>query len=357
MTVTVFVQWPKLKQTGTDARWAYRFCKSYTVRALANAGLNPVTKADAADLVLSVAHPLTVLTCSSAKRLLAAIHSGYDRVAPLLNSGPGEFIFQPEYPYVGLSSFESYCEGKGGPVVPTELQDDCVLVRTKPEHGNRSAFVHSACAHRFDNFYDTDRDDLVQWIPADARTVLDIGCAYGGYGRSLSRLRPDIVADALEVDAEMARAATPVYRSVYVGSAERDMPTRAYDLINCGDLLEHLVDPWSTLETIREAIRPRGYLVGSVPNASHWSVIGDLLADRFDYIPVGITCVGHLRWYTLPSLSQMLEDCGFHLEKTERQSMPAPPDQEAWIAQMVNAGIGKRESLLCHEIVFRARRS
>lgn len=52
----------------------------------------------------------------------------------------------------------------------------------------------------------------------------------------------------------------------------------------------------------------------SIPNVGHWSVIADLLEGRWDYCPVGIHCVTHLRFFTRHSVIQLLEHAGLRVE-------------------------------------------
>ena len=45
-----------------------------------------------------------------------------------------------------------------------------------------------------------------------------------------------------------------------------------------------------------QVLPPGGVVVLSVPNVGHWSVVADLLAGRWDYLPAGLVCVTHLRF-------------------------------------------------------------
>ena len=56
-----------------------------------------------------------------------------------------------------------------------------------------------------------------------------------------------------------------------------------FDVIVCADVLEHLRTPRDVLLRIKPFLRPTGYLVVSVPNVTHASVIYELIHSRFDY--------------------------------------------------------------------------
>jgi hypothetical protein len=99
------------------------------------------------------------------------------------------------------------------------------------------------------------------------------------------------------------------------------------------DVLEHLEDPLSGLLAARNALEPGGYLLLSVPNIGYWQIVADLLAGRFDYAPVGIQCITHLRFFTAYSLRSLLQEAGFNIVKWQDVINPPPPD---WQGLIVN---------------------
>ena len=50
-------------------------------------------------------------------------------------------------------------------------------------------------------------------------------------------------------------------------------------------------------------VTPGGRLVLSVPNVGHWAVVEDLLAGRWDYLPIGLLCYTHYRFFTRRTLA------------------------------------------------------
>jgi len=84
-------------------------------------------------------------------------------------------------------------------------------------------------------------------------------------------------------------------------------------------VIEHLVDPWSTLSSLRRLCAPDGRLLMSVPNVASAAIIHDLLAGNFDYVYMGLTCAGHLRFFTRTSIEQMMSMSGWTIETLERE--------------------------------------
>ena len=93
-----------------------------------------------------------------------------------------------------------------------------------------------------------------------------------------------------------------------------------YDVIILADVLEHLINPQTLLETISTAglLTEGGYLVVSIPNAGHEAVLAELIKGRFTYQDTGLLDSTHLRFFTLASLRELLERSGFFITQVER---------------------------------------
>jgi 2-polyprenyl-3-methyl-5-hydroxy-6-metoxy-1,4-benzoquinol methylase len=213
-----------------------------------------------------------------------------------------------------------------------------------------------ALVHRFGDYYNGERPDLEKLIPEGVKSILDIGTAMGGYGRGLKRNRPDVVITGVEMNPEMAELATKYYDHFYACKFEQLPQGQIYDMINCGDIIEHLYNPWEAFNKINQLLKPKGYLVLSVPNVGHWTIVADLLNGKFEYIPVGLQCITHIRWFTETSIKQALNDSGFEIDVFERQQHPPTDYGKGFIKKLVNSQLGDGQSLLTNEFVIRARK-
>ena len=224
---------------------------------------------------------------------------------------------------------------------------------------NRKATVATdALVHQgFQNAFGTERDDLVRLVPPGTTRVLDVGCAMGGYGKLLKRTRPEIFLSGVEMNPRMADTARPFYDEIHVCAMEDVRFQQKFDLINCGDILEHLIDPWKMLKRFSILLRSGGHLVLSVPNIGHWSIVKALLKGHFQYIPLGLLCIGHLRWFTESSIRDALATAGFEIEIFEKQQIPPTPSGRAFIRHICAAGYGDEQSLKTNEVILRAAKS
>jgi SAM-dependent methyltransferase len=98
------------------------------------------------------------------------------------------------------------------------------------------------------------------------------------------------------------------------------MDGRQFDVVILRNVLEHLLQPGQTLERLLSAslLRADGLLVLSVPNASHQSVVSELLVGDLRYGDSGVLDDGPVRWFTLERLTSLVERAGFIVDRVER---------------------------------------
>lgn len=375
-----------------EVAFSYAFCRRATQEACERSALlgawvehgpgatvERALKQGGAGWCLVVLDPETIL-CAAALERLARSRAGLYRLGPVFNyTAWARQAARLTAPYLSRTAYLEVAdrlarETPTGIVSVDSLDPACILY---PRHmlvnlpGNTTVEqIHTALAdidatkqtavdpgalvHRFGDYYEAQRDDLVRLVPQGIRRVLDVGCARGGYGRRLKALRPDVHLTGIEPNPVMAETAAAWYDQVLVSRVEDADLKAGFDLINCGDVLEHLNDPWAMLAVFAGFLRDGGFLVLSVPNMGHWTVARDLLAGRFEYVPVGLTCVTHIRWFTEAGICQALERAGFRLDLLEREQLPATPEGEAFIRDQVRAGWADEASLRTNEFVIRA---
>jgi 2-polyprenyl-3-methyl-5-hydroxy-6-metoxy-1,4-benzoquinol methylase len=161
------------------------------------------------------------------------------------------------------------------------------------------------------------RTDMLALVP-DIRLerVLEIGCAAGATGAALKATRPSLYVTGIELDVELAREAAARLDRVVIGDAQAMLDELAgenarFDLVLCGDVLEHLVDPWRALGTVRR-ICPNGWVVVSLPNIAHISTLGSLAVRSYwPYRDRGIHDRTHLRFFARNNLPELFAGSGF----------------------------------------------
>jgi 2-polyprenyl-3-methyl-5-hydroxy-6-metoxy-1,4-benzoquinol methylase len=157
-------------------------------------------------------------------------------------------------------------------------------------------------------YYDGINVGLLDSIPADAKLVLEIGCGSGRLGAAYKQRNPDATYCGVEIVEDVAKEAAKHLDRVICASAESVDLSDLDGKIDClvyGDVLEHLVDPWSTLKTHAAMLRPGGRVFACIPNIQHWTLLQHLLQGHWVYSDHGLLDSTHLRFFTLSSLGPM----------------------------------------------------
>ena len=170
-------------------------------------------------------------------------------------------------------------------------------------------------------YYENAREDLIQLIPQGARRVLDVGCGIGNLGAAIKAKRgPSVEVVGVELDIDAAEKARKVLDKVIAGNIETiDLPfeQKYFDCIVYGDVLEHLMDPWALLKRHKAFLKPKGYVLASIPNIAHYRIIKMLKKHEWNYQEAGILDECHIRFFTIKSIKRMFEDAGFNIRAVD----------------------------------------
>lgn len=154
------------------------------------------------------------------------------------------------------------------------------------------------------------------FIPAGARSVLDVGCSDGLFAEFLQRQRPDLVVDGVEPDKITGTAASARVRTLYRGLFPEAVPDDVrYDCIAFLDCLEHIVEPWDVLRAAAGHLNPGGVVVASLPNIRYASALNTLLRKKdWPWEENGTFDRTHVRFFTEVSMRRLFEWSGYHVE-------------------------------------------
>lgn len=159
------------------------------------------------------------------------------------------------------------------------------------------------------------RIEVVRAIPLSVSRLLDVGCGEGGFGKALQLHRADIETVAVEPDPESVEVAKPNYERIVHGSLQDNFDEVCHvDCVTFNDVLEHLEDPWATLEEVRDRLSATGTVVASIPNIRYIPVAGALLfRGQWKYVDRGTLDRTHLRFFTRESIVEMFQSTGFEI--------------------------------------------
>src|SRR4051812_44139242 len=158
--------------------------------------------------------------------------------------------------------------------------------------------------------YERARPEIFGHVPRTATRVLDLGCATGTTGEALKRRQP-VHVTGIEIEPDYAAEARTRLDEVIVADAATPPPgLGTFDALIPADILEPLVDPWSTLRAYARPLEPGAAAVISLPNVAHWSTYAALARGRWPRRPEGIFDATHLRWFTLDDARDLLVQAG-----------------------------------------------
>lgn len=165
--------------------------------------------------------------------------------------------------------------------------------------------------------YDYYNQGLLNAMPAGRARVLEVGCNGGALGAAYKRANPGTTYYGVELGKAAAAHAATQLDFVLCGSAE-DMDlgflTGKIDCIVYGDVLEHLVDPWTLLKKHASLLSETGVILASIPNVQHWSLLDHVMRGHWNYSEYGILDNTHLRFFTLNTIHQLFTGAGLKVD-------------------------------------------
>ena len=160
--------------------------------------------------------------------------------------------------------------------------------------------------------YQQVRHEVVELVPADARRILDVGCAEGMLGAQLlARGASEVF--GIEYDPTVGARARTRLTEVYCGDVETmDLPFApgSLDCIICADVLEHLRNPYDVLKRFAGLLSESGTIVASIPNVRHYSILHMLAEGLWTYQSQGLMDSTHLRFFTKHEIGALFDQAG-----------------------------------------------
>jgi 2-polyprenyl-3-methyl-5-hydroxy-6-metoxy-1,4-benzoquinol methylase len=131
--------------------------------------------------------------------------------------------------------------------------------------------------------------------------------------------------DPSESGVQIARAHYPDLK-IEPGSAYEDLRARfgAVDTVLSLEVIEHLLDPREFLRRSHQALEPGGRLIISTPYHGYLKNLALALTGKMDAHFTVLWDGGHVKFFSVKTLSQMLRECGFEPQQIMRCGRIAP---------------------------------
>jgi len=170
-----------------------------------------------------------------------------------------------------------------------------------------------------DFYFEGSRNEILPFVPEGVKTCLDVGCAQGNWGKLLhDKLKIEVTGIEPTQQAKIAETKLhQVYEATFDDVYEQLKP-KQFDLITFNDVLEHLVDPWDTLNKCKQLLNEHGYLIASLPNVRFYGNLKELIFEKdWRYREEGILDKTHLRFFTKKSGEALFDSCGYTVKRVE----------------------------------------
>ncbi|OIN56516.1 class I SAM-dependent methyltransferase [Arsenicibacter rosenii] len=156
------------------------------------------------------------------------------------------------------------------------------------------------------------REDLIAHIPYNpSNRILEIGA--GGCATLVAIKERQLATEVAAVelfDLPHTDQSNPLIDRLFIGNIEHelpDYPLNYYDVILCGDVLEHLVDPWRVVKQITRFLKTGGIIIVSCPNIREVFTLSKILiTGSFAYQESGIMDKTHLRFFCKKDLVELM---------------------------------------------------
>ncbi len=150
--------------------------------------------------------------------------------------------------------------------------------------------------------------------------VLEIGCATGYMGEYLVQEKQcrffGVEADKGQADAAIKRGLNVVSGTIDNANITDKLKQHIdkygpFQIIFMSQVIEHIAIPEQTLESLKQWMTPDCDMVISTCSIAHWRCRFRLLRGIWKYEDYGIFDQSHLRFFTINSFKELLQQCGF----------------------------------------------
>jgi 2-polyprenyl-3-methyl-5-hydroxy-6-metoxy-1,4-benzoquinol methylase len=177
---------------------------------------------------------------------------------------------------------------------------------------------HLAYLSKQESYFRTDRSEMLEFVPMEARRVVEFGCGAGMFAERIKQ-RQNAYTVGVELVARPAALAADRLDKVFQRDIEQGLEFLAGETFDCAvflDVLEHLRSPWDVLTELKSYLAPGGAVIASIPNLRHFEVMKSLLLRRrFEYRDEGVLDRTHLRFFTREDILQLFATTGFTVNR------------------------------------------
>jgi len=160
------------------------------------------------------------------------------------------------------------------------------------------------------------------WLEEEcARKILDLGCGNGAFTNAIAQPGRELLGmDVSQSGIEIARRSGSSSKFLQ-GTIDLPLPADLhgyFDTVISVEVIEHLMLPRQLIRRAREALMPGGHLILSTPYHGYWKNLAVAVAGKFDEHWHPLRDHGHIKFFSLRTISQLLREEGFRVKAIVR---------------------------------------
>jgi 2-polyprenyl-6-hydroxyphenyl methylase/3-demethylubiquinone-9 3-methyltransferase len=151
-------------------------------------------------------------------------------------------------------------------------------------------------------------------MPHDRKHIFELGCGNGAVADVLTRHGYRLTGVDVSVQGvEQAQRRHP-HLSLQLGSVYDHLADTygRFPVVISLEVVEHLYDPRAFARTLFDLVEPSGTAIVSTPYHGYWKNLAMALTGRLDHHFTALWDHGHIKFWSMATLRQLLRETGFH---------------------------------------------
>ena len=152
------------------------------------------------------------------------------------------------------------------------------------------------------------------------RRILEVGCGNGAFACRLTEKGYTVSGvDPSESGIAYANKNWPSL-NLRVGSAYDDLQATfgTFPAVVSLEVVEHVYAPRDFAKCLASTLQPGGIAIVSTPYHGYWKNLALALTGKMDHHFTPLWDHGHIKFWSIRTLSKLLEEAGLHVQKTHR---------------------------------------
>lgn len=165
------------------------------------------------------------------------------------------------------------------------------------------------------------------------KRVFELGCGNGSIGAAMAAEGWDVTGvDVSEDGIKQAQERHPELKLHY-GSAYDNLAEAygTFPVVTSLEVVEHVFHPRIYAKTLFSLLEPGGTAIISTPYHGYWKNLAMSVTGKMDAHFTALWDYGHIKFFSIPTLTELLEEAGFEVEHFLRVGR-IPPLAKSMIA-------------------------